>query len=386
VRGPGRHIRVIRAVTIVAAVLLYGAQATAPVASATQEHGAILGTLVMRGSVSSTSTITMTGAFSVGHAAELNWDLPRLTTTMLNGYSQHVNSLSFRFNVPPAGHVEATVHGLPVRRFHWIAPPVDRIITVVETVRVVTRSDLSPLNATARYPLTALPGGVAPYLRNTAFTQLPASAHTILQRLQSGKSTERAVVEAVANWVASTTQYRALPTTYPQPAALVIANHSAGCSGYANVTAGLLRSMGIPTRIEYGWVSNAVLRLPGPQHGTSFVRWPAAGDRGLHVWLSVYFPGAGWVPFDPQHEKFFVDPRHFSLMSAIDAGDQQLGTWSAPSSDGLSSTGATLANGQFQIVPGDGPGSTIHIDGRDSSSVTLQRVQHDVTDVLLFSR
>lgn len=60
------------------------------------------------------------------------------------------------------------------------------------------------------------------------------------------------------------------------------------CQYYAPTMAVLLRDLGVPTRIVEGF-------LPGERTGgTEVIR-----NTNAHTWVEVYFPGHGWVPFDP---------------------------------------------------------------------------------------
>jgi len=61
------------------------------------------------------------------------------------------------------------------------------------------------------------------------------------------------------------------------------------CEYYASTMAMLLRELGVPTRYAKGF-------LPGDRDpsGHEIVR-----SEGGHAWVEVYFPGYGWVPFDP---------------------------------------------------------------------------------------
>jgi transglutaminase-like putative cysteine protease len=61
------------------------------------------------------------------------------------------------------------------------------------------------------------------------------------------------------------------------------------CQYYASTMAILLREAGIPTRLAQGF-------LPGERSGdgTEVVR-----NSGAHAWVQVFFPGFGWVDFDP---------------------------------------------------------------------------------------
>jgi transglutaminase-like putative cysteine protease len=61
------------------------------------------------------------------------------------------------------------------------------------------------------------------------------------------------------------------------------------CEYYASTMAVLLRASGIPARVAYGF-------LPG-ERGTDGLEEVKA--NGAHWWVEVFFPGAGWVEFDP---------------------------------------------------------------------------------------
>ncbi len=61
------------------------------------------------------------------------------------------------------------------------------------------------------------------------------------------------------------------------------------CQYYASTMAILLREVGVPTRLAQGF-------LPGDRtpDGKETVT-----NAGAHAWVEVYFPGYGWVDFDP---------------------------------------------------------------------------------------
>ena len=329
----------------------------------------------------------MTGAFSVGHAANLDWDLPVQTSSRLNGYTQHIDSIAYRFNIRPDSSSDVTVDGHPVRRFHWDAPPANKVIRVVESLHATISSNLSPFHSNAPYPLASLPPDAARYGQITPMTQLPPAARSFVRRFASGHRTEQAVVDAAANWVAANTHYSTARLNGPYDAAWVFAHHEATCQGYDNLMAGILRSLGIPAQVQYGWVAATPLKLPGPDHGTSSIQWSTPGSQGeLHTWLNIYFPGSGWVPFDPQREKYFVDPRHIAFLTAQEAGTLRLGTWSAQQVDGQSPIGPNLAGGVAAIVPADGVNSKVTVRTRDNFHVALSGVRSDVKNVLLLAR
>jgi transglutaminase superfamily protein len=62
------------------------------------------------------------------------------------------------------------------------------------------------------------------------------------------------------------------------------------CQYYAATMAVLLRDLGVPTRIAEGFLPGAV----DPNTGIETIQL-----SGAHAWVEVYFPGHGWVMFDP---------------------------------------------------------------------------------------
>jgi transglutaminase-like putative cysteine protease len=62
------------------------------------------------------------------------------------------------------------------------------------------------------------------------------------------------------------------------------------CQYYATTMAVLLRDMGVPTRIVEGFLPGTIDR----DSGTETILLSSA-----HAWVEVYFPGYGWVMFDP---------------------------------------------------------------------------------------
>jgi Transglutaminase-like superfamily len=345
------------------------------------------GTLILHGSLTSVATISMTGAFSVGNAHNLQWSLPRVTSLQENGYSEQFDAVTYTFDIQPDSFSDLEVDGRAIRRFLWTDPPANKVIHVTQTLRATVRSDLSPLHSTAVYPMRGVAPAAASFVQMTPMVQLPSGLRPLLRSLTAGKHTEQAVVAAVVNWVAAHTAYGGDTTDHAATAKAVLVSHRAICRGYDNVTTGILRALGIPVRTEFGWVSSGQFNLPGPNHGTSYIRWAVPGSAGeAHAWLSVYFPDVGWVPIDPQREKFFVDSHHFAFFSAMDAGNPRTGAWSADYYGTESPTGTPLPDGNIEIVPGDGVSSRVTVHAVDAVHATLTAFQHDVHGVLLFSR
>ena len=67
-------------------------------------------------------------------------------------------------------------------------------------------------------------------------------------------------------------------------------NRRGFCMQYATTMAMLLRELGIPARLAQGF-------LPGERNTATGVETVTFGNA--HAWVEVYFPGFGWVDFDP---------------------------------------------------------------------------------------
>lgn len=76
------------------------------------------------------------------------------------------------------------------------------------------------------------------------------------------------------------------------------------CNYYASAEVIMLRSLGIPARLAVGYAQGElhVLRPEDPDQpqggGKSFDIY-IVRQRDLHAWPEVYFPGIGWVEFEP---------------------------------------------------------------------------------------
>src|SRR5205807_473598 len=127
-------------------------------------------------------------------------------------------------------------------------------------------------------------------------------------------------------WVASNTRYTTQAEQGPFDAAYVYAHGVANCRGFDDILGAILRKLGIPVQMEFGLVDGAGVTLPGPNGFKSSISWNNDGSAGLHTWINVWFPDAGWVPFDPQAEKFFIDTRHLGFWSQEDGGVPQWGS------------------------------------------------------------
>ena len=100
-------------------------------------------------------------------------------------------------------------------------------------------------------------------------------------------------------------KYRPQSTSIDVPLADVMRNRRGVCQDFAHVMIGALRSERLAARYVSGYVR------PGPK---------VQGAQASHAWVSVFFPGSGWLSFDPTND-LMVSDSHVTLAWGRDYGD-----------------------------------------------------------------
>ncbi len=75
------------------------------------------------------------------------------------------------------------------------------------------------------------------------------------------------------------------------------------CQHFAGSMAVMVRSLGIPARVAVGYT--------GGRYDAEAERWVVL-DRDAHSWVEVWFPGQGWIPFDPTPGRSVPNPASVS--------------------------------------------------------------------------
>ncbi len=81
------------------------------------------------------------------------------------------------------------------------------------------------------------------------------------------------------------------------------------CQHFAGAMALMLRYLGIPARVAAGFTSGG---YDSDKH-----EWTVT-DHEAHDWVEVYFPGWGWIPFDPTPGRGTLDARYSSTSPEFD--------------------------------------------------------------------
>jgi protein-glutamine gamma-glutamyltransferase len=189
-------------------------------------------------------------------------------------------------NRPAEGHtyrVEADTVHTTLARLAAIPVPVGR------RYQTVTQIGLGPLPVYIPFPLVKLAKHIPPPLQGTDWAKL----FHLAARLSAGVPNELGIIRRVENYLLLGNRYRY--TTNVEPPSnepllqFLFHTHAGYCQHFAGAAALLLRIAGVPTRVAVGFATGEQVA-----HNTWSVR-----DEDAHVWIETYFPGVGWVPFNP---------------------------------------------------------------------------------------
>jgi transglutaminase-like putative cysteine protease len=113
------------------------------------------------------------------------------------------------------------------------------------------------------------------------------------RRLTRHAGTPYAAVLALESWFRRSGGFRydespAHSRTTPPLVDFVVSTRAGYCQHFAGAMALMLRLLGIPSRVAVGFTSGKY----------TDGGWTVT-DRNAHAWVETWFPGHGWVPFDP---------------------------------------------------------------------------------------
>jgi hypothetical protein len=93
------------------------------------------------------------------------------------------------------------------------------------------------------------------------------------------------------------------PLGRPPLADFLLVSREGFCQHFAGAMAVMLRSLGIPSRVAVGYGTG--------RFDTDRSAWVVL-DRDAHSWVEVWFPGRGWLPFDPTPGRSAPNPASVS--------------------------------------------------------------------------
>ncbi len=124
----------------------------------------------------------------------------------------------------------------------------------------------------------------------------PASIANLAKQITTGAQTPYEQAAAITDWLRNNITYSA---TIPDPPPgrdpiewMLFDEKQAFCNYYASAEVLMLRSLGVPARWVVGYAQGEL--MTGTEQTTYRVR-----DKDRHAWPEVFFPGLGWVEFEP---------------------------------------------------------------------------------------
>jgi protein-glutamine gamma-glutamyltransferase len=153
----------------------------------------------------------------------------------------------------------------------------------------LTQIGLGPAPPIIPYPLARLALDMPKPLQGTDWARLFRLSYHLSAHVES----ELTVVRRVEDYLLRQERFR-YTTDVPAPdneplLQFLFHTHEGYCQHFAGAAALLLRVAGVPTRVVVGFATGEEV---------SPHTW-AVRDEDAHAWIEVYFPGYGWIPFNP---------------------------------------------------------------------------------------
>ena len=284
-------------------------------------------TIYLRGSLMTTATVViryaMTVPVGVNHLT-LNVPLPRSDGAF--GWSQ---SSQWKVESSPAPDSETHVTDADGNDYDVVVfdSPAAGSITVSETLAdatISTRLDdpLPPIVFPIQPSIVPPAGSLAAdeYSQSTD----PAIA-ALSAKITKGAANEAGAAERIARWVDANFSYA--DGDVPEIDASWTLGHKMGqCNGLTHLFVALARASGLPARVACGYTLGSELTFPASATGESTLTVGSHNER--HSWAEVWFPGAGWTPYDPQSSSGFIDTHHIRLHVGLSSrSGRALVTW-----------------------------------------------------------
>jgi transglutaminase-like putative cysteine protease len=144
-----------------------------------------------------------------------------------------------------------------------------------------------------------------------------------------------------------------LPTDGSWPLVYFLTRSHAGyCQYFASAMGAMLRSLGIPARLINGYGPGSAPEAAG--HGNNVLTHTVTSNDA-HTWVEAYFPGYGWVPFEPTPSSPQGDYQTFQRGGATAAPSTAPAATAQPSDTPAPRASSTPAIAEAPVAP-DAPG------------------------------
>lgn len=206
------------------------------------------------------------------------------------------------------------------RIFSWKNPSSDVLEFMIES-EVITKKRDFKITKKIGFPNKAKCLECSNFTRRTE--TINSESPNIIVKASEIIEGETDYFEAVAKlaiWVYDNIEYDLNLGSETKDSEWVLRNRKGTCDEKATLFAAMARSVGIPVKYISGIAYSNIEEIKG---------------FGPHGWTEVYFPGEGWIPFDPTFGEFGnVDAGHVKFFETEDTADSSLSaTWTGRNSE-----------------------------------------------------
>jgi hypothetical protein len=156
---------------------------------------------------------------------------------------------------------------------------------------------------------------------------------------------------------------RMWPLTY-----FLTTSHSGYCQYFADAMGAMLRAVGIPSRLINGYGPGTSPN--GAARGTTVETTWTVSSNDAHTWVEAYFPGYGWVPFEPTPPSLAGDYQPFGRGALGQVSTGPTGPAAGPTPTPKHSTAPAASQGS-SAERSTGPGRPLIIAGAIAAALLM---------------
>jgi len=191
--------------------------------------------------------------------------------------------------------------------FYWDNPSIKKHSFTIES-EIKTFNKFMQVKKKIPFPIKINDPLLLKYIEPTKKIDITTDIIEQASELAEGEDDLFQVVFKLASWTKDNIEYdlNTLTAEASQKASWVLENKYGVCDELTNLFIAMTHSLGIPARFVSGISYSNPELFEDP--------W------GLHGWAEVYFPGYGWVSFDPTYGQFgYLDATHIKLRDSLDS-------------------------------------------------------------------
>lgn len=191
--------------------------------------------------------------------------------------------------------------------FEW-SNPKEKSLSYNVKASLETNSKRKEITRKVSFPIKELPKETYEYTKATGMIDTNDDIKKLASSLSENEDDLYSVVFNLAEWTNKNIKYdlSSAGADAVETSSWVLKNRVGVCDEITNLFISMCRSLGIPARFVTGMSYTNDPQFEKP--------W------GLHGWAEVYFPGYGWMPFDPTYGEIgFIDAGHIKLKDGVDS-------------------------------------------------------------------